>query len=256
MILKTIEIAKEAGEIIREGFGGKLAIEFKTDEANLVTNIDKAAEKVIVDFIRKEYPAHSIIAEESGENRKSSEYTWVIDPLDGTTNFAHSLPIFAVSIGLQKNNETILGVIYDVMRDVIYSAEKSSGTYENDNKINVNHNSNLSQSVLVTGFAYDREDEYRNALKLFGSFLPKTRGVRRLGSAAIDFCYVASGVFEGFWEANLSPWDVCAGILIVQEAGGIVTDFNNENINIFSNQFLATNGKVHDKMIEIMAETK
>ena len=255
MILKTIDIAKEAGEIIREGFGKNLSIEFKTDEANIVTNIDKAAEKVIVDYIRKEYPTHSIIAEESGENRKSSEYTWVIDPLDGTTNFAHALPIFAVSIGLLKGDEIILGIIYDVMRDVVYSAENGSGTFANKSKINVNDNSNLSRSVLVTGFAYDRGDQYKNAIKLFGSFLTNTRGVRRLGSAAIDFCYVASGVFEGFWEANLSPWDVCAGILIVKEAGGRVTDFNNRGINIFSNQFLATNGKVHDKMVDIMTKS-
>ncbi|MCB0732196.1 MAG: inositol monophosphatase [Ignavibacteriae bacterium] len=252
MITKTIDIAKEAGSLIREGFGNKISIEFKTDAANLVTNIDKAAEKVITDFIKKEFPTHSIIAEESGNNSKSSEYTWVIDPIDGTTNFAHGLPIFSVSIGIQKNNETIIGVIYDVMRDVIYSAEKGAGTFENDKKTNVSNNSKLAESVLVTGFAYDRKDGYKEAIKLFGAFLPKTRAVRRLGSAAIDFCYVASGVFDGFWEANLSPWDVCAGMLIVEEAGGKLTDFTNRPINIFSNQFLATNGKVHDEMIEIM----
>jgi myo-inositol-1(or 4)-monophosphatase len=256
MLDKTVEIAKEAGGIIKDGFGKKLSIEFKTDEANLVTNIDKAAEKVIIDFIKKEYRTHSIIAEESGDNINSSEYTWVIDPLDGTTNFAHSLPIFAVSIGLQKGEETILGVIYDVMRDVVFSAEKGAGTYANDMKISVSDNSNLAESVLVTGFSYDRKDEYRDAVKLFGSFLTKTRAVRRLGSAAIDFCYVASGVFDGFWEANLSPWDVCAGMLIVEEAGGKVTEFNNKPINIFSNQYLATNGKVHDEMIKIMQDIK
>ena len=143
MITKSIEIAKQAGEIIREGFGNNLSIDFKTDEANLVTNIDKASEKLIKDFIRKEYPTHSIIAEESGTSKNSSEYTWVIDPLDGTTNFAHGLPIFSVSIGLQKNGETILGVIYDVMRDVIYSAEKGAGTFENSERVYVNKNSKI-----------------------------------------------------------------------------------------------------------------
>ncbi len=252
MINKTIEIAKQAGAIIREGFGKKLSIDFKTDEANLVTNIDKASEKLIMDFIRKEYPTHSIIAEESGSSKNSSEYTWVIDPLDGTTNFAHGFPIFSVSIGLQKNGETIIGVIYDVMRDVIYSAEKGSGTYENGKKIFVNSNSILSQSLLVTGFAYNREDEYREAIKKFGNMLTASRGVRRLGSAAIDFCYVANGVFEGFWEAKLAPWDVCAGLLIVEEAGGKTSDFNGNKVKIDSDSFLATNGKVHSKMLEVL----
>ncbi len=256
MITKTIEIAKEAGEIIREGFGNNISIEFKTDESNLVTNIDKAAEKKIVDYINKEYPTHSIIAEESGESKKLSEYTWIIDPLDGTTNFAHSLPIFAVSIGLQKNGETILGVVYDVMRDVVYSAEKGAGCFANEKKLNVSNNSNLAKSVLVTGFAYDRKDGYKEAVKIFGTLLPKTRAIRRLGSAALDFCYVASGVFDGFWEANLAPWDVCAGILLVEEAGGKVTDFSNNEISAFSNSFLATNGVIHSSLIEEISKNR
>lgn len=254
MINKTIEIAKEAGQIIREGFGKDISVEFKTDKANLVTNIDKAAEKIITDYITKNYPLHSILAEESGNNRKDSEFTWIIDPLDGTTNFAHKLPIFAVSIGLQKNGETILGVVYDVMRDIIYSTERGSGSYSNGIKLNVSSNQNLDESVVVTGFAYDRKDKYKSAISVFGEFINKTRAVRRLGSAAIDFCYVASGVFDGFWEANLSPWDVCAGMLLVEEAGGRVTNFNNKRINIDSNQFLASNGKIHTKMVDVIKE--
>ncbi|PID59646.1 MAG: inositol monophosphatase [Ignavibacteriae bacterium] len=254
MINEIIKIAKEAGEIIKEGFGKNLEIEFKTDVSNIVTNIDKAAEKVILNYVRKKYPNHSIIAEESGREEKSSEFTWVIDPLDGTTNFAHGLPIFSVSIGLQKNNEIIAGVIYDIMRDIIYSAELGSGCFANGKKIAVNSNNELAKSVLVTGFAYDKIDEYAEALKIFGEIISKARGVRRLGSAAIDFCYVASGVFDGFWEANLSPWDVCAGILITKEAGGNVTDFTNKPISIFSDSFLATNGNIHNKMIEIISK--
>jgi myo-inositol-1(or 4)-monophosphatase len=256
MILKIIEIAKEAGSLIKGEFGKEISIELKTDEANLVTNVDKASEKLITDFIKMEYPSHSIIAEESGNSETFSDYTWIIDPIDGTTNFAHRLPIFAVSIGVLKGNELIAGVIYDVMRDVIYSAEKGSGSFENDRKLYVSSNSELLKSVLVTGFAYDREDGYREAVKIFGDFLNKSRAVRRLGSAALDFCYVASGVFDGFWEANLSPWDVAAGILIVQEAGGKVTDFKNHSVNPFSEQFLATNGMVHDEMIEIISNSK
>lgn len=252
MINDVIDIAKEAGSVIRQGFSEKISIEYKSDVTDLVTNIDKLAEKSITDFIRKKYPNHSIIAEEGGNTRKSSPYTWVIDPIDGTTNFAHKLPIFSVSIGIQKNNENIIGVIYDVMRDEIYSAERGSGAFRNDEQINVSSNDNLAKSLLVTGFAYNREDEYKEAIKIFISFLTKTRAVRRLGSAALDFCYVASGVFDGFWEANLSPWDVCAGILLVEEAGGLVTNFKNKKLNIYSDQFLATNGVIHEEMIKVI----
>jgi myo-inositol-1(or 4)-monophosphatase len=253
MINKIINIAKEAGEVIRNGFGENLKIEFKTGENNLVTNIDKAAEKIILDFVKLEYPHHSIIAEESGTKFNSSDYTWVIDPLDGTTNFAHGLPIFAVSIGIQKKDETIAGVIYDVMNDKIYAAEKGAGTYVNGNKSTVTKNNNLAESLVVTGFPYDIKKDLDETVRVFTQFLLKTRGVRRLGSAAIDFCYVASGVFEGFWESGLNPWDVCAGLLLVKEAGGTTSDFMGEPINIFSNQFLATNGLVHKKMLEVFS---
>jgi len=253
MINKIINIAKEAGEVIRNGFGENLKIEFKTGENNLVTNIDKAAEKIILDFVKLEYPHHSIIAEESGTKFNSSDYTWVIDPLDGTTNFAHGLPIFAVSIGIQKKDETIAGVIYDVMNDKIYAAEKGAGTYVNGNKSTVTKNNNLAESLVVTGFPYDIKKDLDETVRVFTQFLLKTRGVRRLGSAAIDFCYVASGVFEGFWESGLNPWDVCAGLLLVKEAGGTTSDFRGEPINIFSNQFLATNGLVHKKMLEVFS---
>ena len=256
MINQVIEIAKEAGELIRNEFGKEISVKFKTDEANLVTNVDKAAENLVKDFISKEYPKHSIIAEESGKTNTGSEYTWIIDPIDGTTNFAHRLPIFAVSIGIQKKDEPIIGVVYDVMRDTTYSAEKGSGSYENNNKLTVSRNDRLNKSLLVTGFAYDRHDDYKEAVKIFGAFLAKSRAVRRLGSAALDFCYVASGVFDGFWEENLSPWDVAAGILIVEESGGKVTDFNKNLVNPFSGQYLATNGKVHSEMINIISSLK
>jgi myo-inositol-1(or 4)-monophosphatase len=253
MLQKVIDIAKEAGEIIKNGYKNNVSIEFKTDASNLVTNIDKASEKIIIDFIKKEFPTHSIIAEESGLYNNNSEYKWVIDPLDGTTNFAHGLPIFSVSIGVQKNNETIYGVIYDVMRDTIYSAEKGSGAFENNRKIVVSQNSNLEESVLVTGFSYSIRQNYLEPMKHFTSFLTTARAVRRLGSAAIDFCYVANGVFDGFWEADLNPWDVCAGLLIVEEAGGKTSDYNGNKIKLDSKKFLASNGKVHAKMLKILS---
>jgi myo-inositol-1(or 4)-monophosphatase len=252
MIENVIHIAKTAGEIIRDGFGKKITIDFKSSSIDLVTEIDKKSEKKIIDFIRKEYLNHNIIAEESGEMNENSEYTWVIDPLDGTTNFAHGLPIFSVSIGVQKKGKTIIGVVYDVMRDVLYSSELGAGSYKDEEKIRVNSNDDLSKSVLVTGFPYNIAENPNKAIEKFSSFLTEARAIRRLGSAAIDFCYLAEGVFEGFWEVQLQPWDICAGKLITEEAGGKVTNFKNENIDIFSKQILATNSHVHEKMLHIL----
>jgi len=252
MIEDIIQISKEAGELIRNAFGKKHSIEFKTNELNLVTETDKASEKLISDFIKKKYPSHGILAEEGSEANKSAEYLWVIDPLDGTTNFAHGLPIFAVSIGVQKNGQTIAGVVYDVMRDIIFSAEKNNGSFENEKRINVNKNENLGHSMLVTGFPYDIRENPDKAFERFIAFLKQVRGIRRLGSAAIDFCYVANGVFDGFWEVSLHPWDMCAGKLIVEEAGGLVTNFDGNQIDIYSQQILATNKFIHQKMIDVM----
>ena len=252
MIEDIIQISKEAGALIRNAFGKTHSIEFKTNELNLVTETDKASEKLITDFIKKKYPSHGILAEESGETNNSSEYLWVVDPLDGTTNFAHGLPIFSVSIGLQKNGETIAGVVYDVMQDIIYSAEKGSGATANSVKIKVSENNNLQHSLLVTGFPYNIKENPDKALERFTTLSKKSRGIRRLGSAAIDFCYVATGVFDGFWEVHLNPWDICAGNLIVEEAGGIVTDFDGKPIDIFTKRILCTNRKIHQKMIEVM----
>ena len=252
MIDDIIQISKEAGELIRNAFGKAHSIEFKTNELNLVTETDKASEKLITDFIKKKYPSHGILAEEGSDLNKLAEYLWVVDPLDGTTNFAHGLPIFAVSIGVQKDKKTIAGVVYDVMRNVIYSAEKGSGSFENGRRISVNKNSNLGHGVLVTGFPYDIKENPDKAFERFIAFLKQARAIRRLGSAAIDFCYVASGVFDGFWEVSLHPWDICAGKLIVEEAGGLVTDFDGNKIDIYSKRILGTNGSVHQKMIDVM----
>ncbi len=250
MIKDIWEIASLAGEIIREGFGKNFQIEYKTNEKNLVTEIDKKSEQAIIDFISKKYPAHNILTEESGELKKDSEYVWVIDPLDGTTNFAHGLPIFAVSIGVMKNDEIIAGIVYDVMRNIFYSAEKGSGAYANESKIQVSNNDKLGLGVLVTGFPYNVAENPDKAFERFTNLTKKARAVRRLGSAAIDFCYVASGVFDGFWEVSLHPWDLCAGKLIVEEANGLVTDFSGREIGIFSKQILATNKKIHQQMID------
>lgn len=254
MIEKIIGIAKEAGAIVREGFGKNFTVETKGSLTNLVTEYDKKSESTIINFIKKEFPGHSVLAEESGNHTSGSEYLWVVDPLDGTTNFAHGLPIFSVSIGVQRNGETIYGVVYDVMRDALYSAELGSGSFCNGRKLKVSDNSDIRKSVLVTGFPYNIAENPDHAFEHFIAFLKHARAVRRLGSAAIDFCYTAEGVFDGFWEVFLHPWDMCAGKLLVEEAGGIVTDFNGKEINIFSRQILATNNFIHKEMISILSE--
>lgn len=252
MIEKVIEIAGYAGEIIKEGFGKNFSVETKGRQTDLVTEYDKKSESAIINFIKKEFSTHSILAEESGEHKSSSEYLWVIDPLDGTTNFTHGLPIFAVSIGLVKRGEVICGAIYDVMRDVMYSSEKGNGSFANGRKLHVSSNVDIKQSVLVTGFPYNVASNPDYAFERFITFLKNARAVRRLGSAAIDFCYVAEGVFDGFWEVYLNPWDIAAGKLIVEEAGGLVTNFAGRLMNIYSSQILASNGKIHESMINLL----
>ncbi|MCK9282192.1 MAG: inositol monophosphatase [Melioribacteraceae bacterium] len=254
MINNIIEVSKLAGEVIRNGFNQNFEIEYKTNSSNLVTEIDKKSEELIIDYVKKNYPSHGILAEESGEKGLDSEYKWIIDPLDGTTNFAHGLPIFSVSIGVIKGKEIIAGVIYDVMSDVLYSTEKGSGSFRNGSKISVNKRDDIKTSLLVTGFPYDIAENPLNAIEHFNEFLLNSRAVRRLGSAAIDFCYVASGVFDGFWEVTLQPWDICAGKLMVEEAGGKVTDFVGNNYEIIrdSKDSVSSNGFIHDKMIEIL----
>ncbi|MCX7876885.1 MAG: inositol monophosphatase [Melioribacteraceae bacterium] len=256
MIEKIIDITKQAGEILKDGFKKNFEIEFKTNSSNLVTEYDKKSEALIIDFIKKEFPDHSILAEESGRQDLSDEYLWLIDPLDGTTNFAHGLPIFSVSIGLMKNRELIYGVVYDVMRDALYSAEKKAGSFCNGHKINVSSNENLKNSVLVTGFPYNVSENPDKAFERFIAFLKNSRAVRRLGSAAIDMCYVAEGVFDGFWEVALNPWDIAAGKLIIEEAGGFVTDFNGFPMNIFDKRLLASNGKIHQHMIKVLNQVE
>jgi myo-inositol-1(or 4)-monophosphatase len=250
MINDLINISKEAGQLIKDKFGQNLDIEFKTNELNLVTEADKTSEKLITDLIKKKYPSHGILAEEGSEHNTSAEYLWVIDPLDGTTNFAHGLPIFSVSIGLQKNGKTIAGIVYDINQNIIYAAELGAGATANEKKIEVSSNSNLAHSMLVTGFPYDVKENPDKAFERFISMIKSSRAVRRLGSAAIDFCYVAKGVFDGFWEVHLHPWDICAGKLIVEEAGGLVTDFDGNSIDVYSKRILCSNGKIHNAMIE------
>jgi myo-inositol-1(or 4)-monophosphatase len=251
----VIELSREVGEFIRtEGASFDLSrIEQKEGFNNLVSYVDKEAERRIVKALQKILPEAGYITEEGTvEQSQQNEYNWIIDPLDGTTNFLHGLPIFAISIGLTKKDKTVLGIVHHVIRNECFHAVEGDNAYCNDQIIKVSPIKNLSESLLATGFPYyhfDKQDVYLDIIK---EFLLKTHGIRRLGSAAIDLAYVACGRIEGFFEYKLNPWDVAAGTFIVQQAGGIVTDFKGGNNFLFGGELCAGNGHMHAEMLELI----
>ncbi len=218
---------------------------------NLVSYVDKTSEELLIKGLSKIVPGCGILAEESQEESFRAEYTWIIDPLDGTTNFVHNLPVFAISVALMHHNEIVLGVVHEVNSDNCFTAIDGQGAFCNNQEIKVSEIDRLDQSLIATGFPYDNFDELNSYLKILQDFMTKTHGIRRLGSAAVDLCYVANGTFEGFFEYNLNAWDVAAGALIVKEAGGSVTDFDNGNDFIFGRQIVAA-GPVHSEMLKVI----
>lgn len=255
MIHVAIEAAKEAGKFLKYSVGKVKNIEVKQgEERNLVSEIDKASEQKIIAIIKRHFPTHGILAEESGGSG-SSDYKWIIDPLDGTTNFLHGLPLYCVTIGLEHKGEIVAGVVYDPNLDELFTAERGSGAYLNGKRMQVSKSMELIQSLLVTGFPYDIASNPHNAIEHFVNFLVKGQGIRRLGSAALDLSYVAAGRLDGFWEVNLNPWDMAAGLLFVREAGGRVTDFSGAQSTVYTKQILASNGHIHKAMLEILQKT-
>lgn len=244
-------IAKKAGLLLKSRLGRIHQINLK-GAVDLVTEMDVRSERFIVSAIRRRYPTHSVLAEEKTALPRTSPYRWIIDPLDGTTNYAHGLPIFCVSIALEREDEFILGVVYDPCRDELFWAEKGKGAFLNRQRIRVSRTPALSTSLLATGFPYDLRDNPVNNLDHFAHFALRTHAVRRLGSAALDLCYVAAGRFDGYWEMTIGPWDFAAGSLIVQEAGGTITDFRGRPVHLDGKQVLATNGKIHREMIKVL----
>jgi myo-inositol-1(or 4)-monophosphatase len=240
------ELAREAGALLLSFFG-KVAIEYKGD-ADLVTQADRSCEELIVGRIRKQWPGHDLIGEEGSRTETGSDFRWHIDPLDGTTNFAHGFPVFCVSLGLEYKGERIVGVIYDPTRDEIFAAEKGSGASLNGRGIRVSHTARLAESLVATGFPSHKRHKNPNIF-FYHQITLHTHGVRRAGSAALDLCCVACGRFDGFWEFNLNPWDTAAGVLIVQEAGGRATDFKGGPFQLDSRETLASNGLVHQAML-------
>lgn len=247
----AIRVAKKAGRILHNRLGRVKKVGYK-GAVNLVTEMDLFSEKIIVSEIRQRYPDHRILAEEKTRQRGDSPYRWVIDPLDGTTNYAHGYPIFCVSIGLEKNGDIILGVVYDPSRNDLFVGEKGKGARLNGRRIQVSTTPRLSGSLLATGFPYDLRESPVNNFDHFQNFALRVHAVRRAGSAALDLCYVAAGRFDGFWEMKLGPWDLAAGSLVVKEAGGKVTDFQGRSIHLDGKHVLASNGKIHREMIKIL----
>ncbi len=249
-------IAREAGALLMQHFHQGLKIEYKGD-ADLVTAADRASEALIRDRVSKQFPSHDVMGEEQGLKDRGSEYRWYVDPLDGTTNFAHGYPVFAVSIALERRSRDeearIAGVVYDPTRDELFTAEKGSGAQLNGKSIHVSKAAQLKECLLATGFPSHKRHKNPNIF-FYHQITLKTHGVRRAGSAALDLCNVACGRFDGFWEFNLNPWDTAAGVLLVEEAGGRVTRFDGSPFELNSRETLASNGLVHDALLHEFGE--
>ena len=258
MLNFAMQMARDAGRILVDRQGRALQVSKKGD-IDLVTESDLASEKLIIDRIRSHYPRHAILAEESGASDGSiategkSEWKWIIDPLDGTTNYAHGYPCYCVSIALERAGRIEIGVVYDPTRDEMFAAERGQGATLNDRRIRVSDVEELNSSMLCTGFPYNVR-ERPDFARYFAAFTMKAQAVRRDGSAAIDLAYVACGRFEGFWEDGLHPWDVAAGLLLIEEAGGMVTDFNSGPLSIYTPKVLASNGLVHQAMMKVLED--
>ena len=247
----AIAAAKKAGAYQKSRWNTQLDIQFK-DEINLVTEVDKHSEALIVAHLKEHFPDHDIMAEEGSGERKDSAFKWIIDPLDGTTNFAHGYPCFCVSIGLEHKGTIILGVVYDPIREELFSATKGNGAFLNNQKIKVSSIKKINEALLATGFAYNIRKTEQNNLAHFENMLMKAQGIRRDGSAALDLCYVACGRFDGYWELNLFPWDVAAGTLILEESGGKTTQFKGSAYSIYDREICASNQLIHEDMIQIL----
>lgn len=248
------EAAHQAGTLIRTNWQRTKIVEVKSDLVDLVTNTDKEADTLITGILCGRFPTHQIIAEESAVSGQESPYRWYIDPVDGTTNFIHSYPHFSVSIALTYESQFLVGVVYDPLRDEMFCARQGKGATLNGIPIQVSHTPTLEHSLLLTGFPYDRRQRSEFYLRFYQAFMVCTQGIRRSGSAALDLCYVACGRADGFWEWRLHPWDTAAGALIVEEAGGKMSNFSGGPFDIAGEQTLASNGSISQEMIGVLQQ--
>lgn len=248
----AVEIAREAGTLLAQLFERPKEFSYKRP-SDLVTEADRRSEALIVERLRKFFPRHAVVGEEGGGQKTDSDYCWYVDPLDGTTNFAHGFPVFCVTLGLAYRGEAIAGVVYDPLRQELFAAERGAGAYLNDTRIHVSKTLKLAESLLATGFPPFASNHDLN-IQFYFHFTQRSHGIRRAGSAALDFCSVAAGRFEGFWELKLNPWDKAAGSLLVTEAGGRVTDLAGGPFRLLGDEVVASNGLVHEEMCQAFAE--
>ena len=246
----AVELAHKAGALLMKKFDQSIEIHYKGD-INLVTEADKMSENLIIAAIRQNFPDHGILSEESPAILDGSSVRWIIDPLDGTTNYAHGYPVFCVSIALEKDGVITLGVIYDPTRRETFMAVRGDGAYLNGKKLTVSKTPDLNRSLLATGFPYDIRENKENNLNHFNMMAKEVQAIRRAGAAALDIAYVAAGRFDGFWELKLKPWDMAAGCLLLEEAGGKITDIFAEPWNLLSPNIIVSNGRIHDQMIAV-----
>lgn len=252
-----INIAKEAcliaGKILLENLGKLNPSQIETkSKNNYVTYADKLSEETIIKIIKSAYPDHAIIAEESGDDHKNSDYKWFIDPLDGTTNYIHGVPFFCISIALEYKGEIIIGVIYDPVRNEMFYAEKGKGAFLNSERIYVSKKNDISASVITVGFPYKSYHNIEHYINTLTKIAGRCSNIRKVGSSAIDLAYVAAGRFDGYWELDLAPWDIAAGIILIQEAGGIVTDTEGDNKFMKTGNTVASNKKIHSQLLQIL----
>lgn len=248
----ALAAAKTGADVLLSHYNGKLNIEYK-GEVDPVTQADKNAQKAVIKVIKDVFPEHGVMAEEDGIKETGKDYCWIIDPLDGTVNFVHGLPMFCVSIGLKYKDEIIVGVIYAPVMKEVFIAEKDKGAWLNGKRINVSKNQDIIRSLAATGFPYYFRKDSQRVMKNFDNIVHEVQGIRRLGSAALDLAYVACGRFEFFWEEGLKPWDTAAGILMVKEAGGTISDYDGGKDPLFKSTLLATNNwTMHNKIFGII----
>jgi myo-inositol-1(or 4)-monophosphatase len=251
----AIATAQEAGTVLRDYYRSGVTVKYK-GEIDLITEADHASEALILGRIRSAYPDCAILSEESGASTNSSPYVWIADPLDGTTNFAHGLPIFSVTMALLVNGVIEVGATYDPIYDELYTAQRGQGAFLNGERLHVSAVPTLDKALLVTGFPYDRRTNPNNNIKQFTDFSLQAQGVLRLGSAALDLAAVAAGRLDGYWEFKINPWDIAAGVLMVTEAGGQVTMPDGSPLDLYARQIVASNGLIQNEMIQVLADSR
>ncbi|MCA1554402.1 MAG: inositol monophosphatase [Chloroflexi bacterium] len=245
-------LARKAGRVQREQLRRARTVEQKAFATDLVTEVDRAVDSLIVRALRERFPQHLIVSEEGDVRASDVEHVWFVDPLDGTTNYAHGYPVFAVSIGLQQRGQMVLGVVYDAMRDELFSAERGAGAFLDGTRLRVSEIASLDHALVSTGFHYDRVVNPENNFVQFARVIRRAQGVRRGGAAALDLAYVAAGRLDGHWERGLAPWDCAAAALLIEEAGGRITALDTDVWTPFTRWTLATNGRIHDELRSVL----